>query len=154
MGGSLEFPLWWRGNELVSTRIWVRSLALISGLRIQCCRKLWCSSQMRLASGVAVTVGYRPTAAALIWPQPRNFHMLHLWPWKKKRERERERIRGSVVPFKLKRPSATCPMAIALAHWAFIISHQVYSSTSLGGLSVPSFVPLPSILHPMLETLF
>ena len=37
-----------------SMRSRVRSLSSLSGLRIQCCRELWCRSQMHLASGVAV----------------------------------------------------------------------------------------------------
>ena len=42
--------------QLVIVRLWVRSLALLSGLRIQRCRGLWCSSQMQLRSRVAVAV--------------------------------------------------------------------------------------------------
>ena len=42
--------------RLVSMRIWVPSLASISGLRIGRCHELWCRSQMRLGSGVAVAV--------------------------------------------------------------------------------------------------
>ena len=34
----------------------VRSLALLSGLRIQRCCELWCRSQMQLGSGVAVAM--------------------------------------------------------------------------------------------------
>ena len=41
---------------LVSMRIWVQSLALISGSGIECCYDLWCGSQMCLRSGVAVAV--------------------------------------------------------------------------------------------------
>ena len=37
-------------------RMWVRSLALLSGLRIQRCRELWCSLQMWLRSLVAMAV--------------------------------------------------------------------------------------------------
>ena len=53
-----EFPSWLSGNEprLVSMRMWVRSLASFSGLRIQCCRELCCWLQMWLRSGVAVDV--------------------------------------------------------------------------------------------------
>ena len=39
-------------------RMLVRSLASLSGLRIWHCRELWCRSQMRLGSGVAVAVVY------------------------------------------------------------------------------------------------
>ena len=37
-------------------RMQVWYLAFLSGLRIQCCRELWCRSQMRLGSGTAVAV--------------------------------------------------------------------------------------------------
>ena len=37
-------------------RLWVRSLALLSGLRIWCCHELWCRSQIRLGSLVAVAL--------------------------------------------------------------------------------------------------
>ena len=41
---------------LETMRLRVRSLALLSGLRIQHCHELWCRSQMQLRSGVAVAV--------------------------------------------------------------------------------------------------
>ena len=40
----------------MSMRMGVRSLASLSGLRIQCCHKLWPRSQMQLGPGVAVAV--------------------------------------------------------------------------------------------------
>ena len=40
--------------QLGSTRLWAQSLASLSGLRIWCCRELWCRSKMRLGSGFAV----------------------------------------------------------------------------------------------------
>ena len=42
--------------RLGTMRLWVGSLASLSGLRIQCCRELWHGSQMRLGSGVAVAL--------------------------------------------------------------------------------------------------
>ena len=42
--------------QLVSMRMWVQSLALISGLRIQCCCELCCRSKMQLGSGVFMVV--------------------------------------------------------------------------------------------------
>ena len=42
--------------RLVSMRMLVRSLALISGLEIWHCHELWCSSQTRLGSSVGVAV--------------------------------------------------------------------------------------------------
>ena len=47
----LSLPIW-----LVFMRIQVWSLALLSGLSIQCCYELWCTSQMWLWSHVAVAV--------------------------------------------------------------------------------------------------
>ena len=49
---SREFLLW-RSSiqiQLVSLRMWIRSLALLSGLGIWSCHELWCRSQT-LSSG-------------------------------------------------------------------------------------------------------
>ena len=43
-------------KQIVTTRLWVRSLASLSGLRILRCHELWCRLQMRLRSGIAVAV--------------------------------------------------------------------------------------------------
>ena len=48
-------------------RLWVRSLALLSGLRIRRCRELWCRLQTRLRSCVAEALA-RLAATALIRP--------------------------------------------------------------------------------------
>ena len=37
-------------------RLWVQSLALLSGLKIQRCLELWCRSKTRLGSGIAVAL--------------------------------------------------------------------------------------------------
>ena len=50
---------------MVSLRMLVQSLALLSGLRIQHCHNLWGSLQMQLRYGVAVAVA---PALALIQP--------------------------------------------------------------------------------------
>ena len=42
--------------QLGTTRLQVRSLASFSGLRIQCCRELWCRLQTWLRSRIAVAV--------------------------------------------------------------------------------------------------
>ena len=51
--------------QLGTMRLWVRSLASLSGLRIQICHELWCRSQAQLGSGVAVA----PTRP-LAWEPP------------------------------------------------------------------------------------
>ena len=51
-------PLWLSSNKPdKSMRTRVRSLASLSGLRIQCCHELRCRVQTHLGSGVAVAVG-------------------------------------------------------------------------------------------------
>ena len=54
----LEFSLWLSGlwTQLVSVRMWIQSLASLSGLRIWHCCELWDRSQVQLGSGVAVAV--------------------------------------------------------------------------------------------------
>ena len=42
--------------QLGTMRLRVQSLSSLSGLRIQSCHELWCSSQTQLGSGVAVAV--------------------------------------------------------------------------------------------------
>ena len=42
--------------NIVSMKMWVQSLASLSGLRIWCCCKLWHRLQMRLGSSVAMAV--------------------------------------------------------------------------------------------------
>ena len=42
--------------RLGTMRLQVRSLALLSGLRIWCCRKLWCRLQTQLRSRIAVAL--------------------------------------------------------------------------------------------------
>ena len=53
-----EFPLWLRGlrTQLVYVRMWVRPLALLSGLRIWCCCEPWHSLQTWFGSGISVAV--------------------------------------------------------------------------------------------------
>ena len=53
--------------QLGTTKLRVRSLALLSGLRIQRCREMWCRSQMRLRSGM-FWLWHRPAAVAPIRP--------------------------------------------------------------------------------------
>ena len=48
-------------------RLWIQSLASISGLRSQCCHEMWCRSQAWIGSLVAVAVAQ---AAAVAPTQP------------------------------------------------------------------------------------
>ena len=57
----------WFTNQLVCMRMQVRSLALLSGLRIQHCCELWCRSETWLRSVIAIaTAPIRPLA----WESP------------------------------------------------------------------------------------
>ena len=58
---------WWQQTQLVSMRMQVRSLALFSGLRIQCCCELWCRLQIQLDL-VLLWLWCRLAAAAPIRP--------------------------------------------------------------------------------------
>ena len=51
-----EFPLWCSGEQirLGTMRLWDRSLALFSGLKIWRCHELWCGLQTQLRSRLAV----------------------------------------------------------------------------------------------------
>ena len=53
-----DLPWGLSGNKLVSMRTWVRSLVSPSGLRVWRCRELWCGSQTRLGSRVAVALAW------------------------------------------------------------------------------------------------
>ena len=68
--GGLECPLWLSGlrTRLVSIRMLFRSLASLSGLRIQHYRALWCRSQKRLGSGVAVAVAEASSCSSDLTP--------------------------------------------------------------------------------------
>ena len=54
--------------QLVSMRMRVQSLALLSGLRIRHCHELWCRSQIPLGSRIAVTA---------VWGQRCSAHSTH-----------------------------------------------------------------------------
>ena len=54
--------------QLGTKRLWLRSLASLSGLRIQHHRELWCRSQTWLRSRIAVGLWHRLAATAPIRP--------------------------------------------------------------------------------------
>ena len=57
-------------TRLVSRRMQVRSLALLCGLRMLCCHELWCRSQTRLGSCIAVAVVQACGCSSLGWERP------------------------------------------------------------------------------------
>ena len=62
-------------NESDWYRLWVQSLALLSGLRIWHCCELWCWLQIRLGSGVAVAV---PEAGSCSYDLTPSLGKLHI----------------------------------------------------------------------------
>ena len=60
---------------LVSMRMQVRSLVSLSGSGILHCRELWCRSQMRLGSHVAVAVVQAGSCSSDRTTWPGNFNM-------------------------------------------------------------------------------
>ena len=56
VGGVPMVGQWSMNLELGTMRLRVRSLALLSGLKIWCCRELWCRLQTQPGSGIAVAV--------------------------------------------------------------------------------------------------
>ena len=81
--GGVPFVAQQKQIGLVSMRIWVQSLTSLSGLRIWHCHELWCSSQTRLISGIAVAVVQANSCSSHWTPQPGNLHMPQVWPLKK-----------------------------------------------------------------------
>ena len=73
----------WKQIQLVTMRFWVRSLALLSGLRILCC----------CGVGWQLQFQFCPPPP----PKPGNLHMPECSPKKKKRKKK------SVYAYKLKR---------------------------------------------------
>ena len=53
---------------LISMRMWVWSLAPLSGLRIQCCHELWCRLQKWLRSRIAVAVALAGSCNSYLTP--------------------------------------------------------------------------------------
>ena len=74
----------WKWIRLLSMRMWVGSLALLSGSGIQHCHQLWCRSQTQLGS-----CWYRLAGEAPIQPLAENFHMQQqVWLWKGKKKKK------------------------------------------------------------------
>ena len=127
--GMWGFPIvaQWKRTQLASMRMWVGSLASLSGLRIQHCCELWCRAQTRLGSSVAVHCGVggrrgldllllwlwcRPAAAALIrplaWELP--YAMGAPAPHKKrvKQNKDKQNLRARPQEILIKRQSKNC----------------------------------------------
>ena len=71
-------------------KLQVRSLVLLSGLRIRHCHELWCRLQTRLGSCVAVALvkACSYSSDQTLWPG--NLHMPKEWPkkWQKRQKQQ------------------------------------------------------------------
>ena len=87
-----EFPLWLSGlqTQLVSMKLQTLSLALLGGLKIQCCHELWCRPQTWLRSGVVVAVVQASSYSSDTTPQPENLQTPRVQPYKKKKKRKKK----------------------------------------------------------------
>ena len=56
----------WLMNPPGTIRLWVRSLASLSRLRIWRCLELWCRSQMELRSGVALALVWAGSCSSIL----------------------------------------------------------------------------------------
>ena len=87
----------------------VPSLALLSGLRIQHCCELWCRSQTRLRSCIAVAVAWASSCRSISTPSLGISICRGHGPWGKKKEKKGQGLRKrtkSSNPFH--RPAQTC----------------------------------------------
>ena len=83
---SQQKQIWW-----ISMRMWVWSLALLSGLRMRHCHELWYRSQTWLRSHIAVTVAEASAVAliqSLAWKFPYGASVALKKEKKKKRKRK------------------------------------------------------------------
>ena len=65
---GVPFVAQWAKNQLVTMRMQVQPLALLSGLGIQHCCDLWCRLQMWLESHVAVAVVWAGSCGSDLTP--------------------------------------------------------------------------------------
>ena len=80
-------------------RLQVRSLVLLTGLKIQHCCELWCRSQMQLRSGVAVAVAVvKANGYSSDWTPSLGTSICRVRsPRKTKKERKKDKIKSRLV---------------------------------------------------------
>ena len=80
-------------------RLRVRSLALLSGLRIWCCRELWCRSQTWLGSPSCCGSGVGQQLQLRFDPWPGNLHVLweQLKKWQKDQKKKKKNLASIII---------------------------------------------------------
>ena len=75
-------------TNLVSMKMWVQSLASLSGLGIQCCHELWCRLQTQLEPRIAVAVSQTGCCSSESTPSLRT-SVCRRYGLKKAKEKEK-----------------------------------------------------------------
>ena len=96
--------LQWKQIRLVSMRIWVRTLILLSGSGIHKCCELWCRQQVQLGSRVAVTVEQANSYSSNLTPSLETSICRKYGP---KNKKKRKRGGGSQFPSS----ACRCPLS-------------------------------------------
>ena len=109
-------------------RMWVQSLALLSGLRIWYCQELWCRSQMWLRSHVAVAVVKVGSCSSNLTPSLGTFIGLGCSPKKAEQNKTKQKW-GSTKPWNF--------WALACLFCSSAVS-SVWSEGMVGCSSIPS----------------
>ena len=76
---------------LESVRTQIRSLALVSGLRLQSCRKLWCMPWMRFRSCIAIVVEAGSCSSS--WTPSMGTSICHKCGSKKQKKKKKKKIK-------------------------------------------------------------
>ena len=134
-------------------RMWVQSLALLSGAGIHCCHELWCKLQVQLRS---VLLWHRPAAAVpippLAWELPYAAGLAVKKKKKKKQASWRKPMykgcmmgnktgaKGSDIRPCLSCLLSTCVVLCLCGHWPPAIGNQIDPA--------PSSLPTPGAICP------
>ena len=78
-------------------KLQVRSLALLSGLRIQRCGERWCRLQTRLGSRLCCGAGVGQQLQLRLDPLPGNLHMPQERPWKWQKDKKKKKKKEKKV---------------------------------------------------------
>ena len=98
-GGGVPIVAQWKQIRLGTMRLRIQSLALLSGLRIRCCCELWCRSQMRLRSDVAVAVVQASSYSSDSTPSLGTSICCRCGPKKTKRPKKKKKVTKKNLPY-------------------------------------------------------
>ena len=120
----------WLMNPTKNHEFAVWSLALLSGLRIQCCRELWCRSQTRLGSRVAAAVVYAGGYSSNEIPSLGTF-ICHGWGPRKDKKKKKKRMSDGKLHLHYGHCLFPCSPSSNLSTLVFLIFHVSLSKGRL-----------------------